>query len=739
MTLLAATPPRRALFVAAIAAGSFLLFLVQPLVARLALPLLGGAPNVWNSAMVVFQALLLGGYAYAHAMTRLPLKRQATVHLSLLVLALATLPIALADLPAPAPGWEVLWVPALFALTIGPVFLLLSAQASLLQNWYAASPAAGDPYALYAASNLGSFAGLLAYPLLLEPQMSLGAQSRIWTGGYVLVIGLVVASAWVRRRNSVSPPATGECRESAAPASAACDLTPPRRARRALLWVALAAVPSGLMLSTTTLLTTDLMAMPLLWVIPLGFYLLSFTVAFSESGEWSTILSRFAPELLLLVGGLAMVSGGQSNPVIAIAMIALLFILSVALHGRLFALRPGTEELTFFYLMVALGGVTGGIFTGLLAPVIFDWVYEHPLLLLGAALLLPQRALLPVLERFWTGFRHRTALAGGIVIGAGGLSYALAGAVEEARGEAILDLTLALIAAGVLVIGVRWAYATIFGLLMLGLGGIATLQTSILGDRTRSYFGIYNVELSEDGASRMLSHGTTLHGRQWILPDRRQEPTSYYGPTSGAGLVLRGAAADANVGVVGLGVGTLACYRKPRQDWTFYEIDPQVYEYSRQGAFTFLSGCAPDARVVIGDARIQLADEPAGRFDILVIDAFSSDAIPLHLMAEEAFANYGRVLAEGGIAVFHISNRYIDLAPMMAALAQASGWEARLRHDMEYDRDGQTESVWVAMARDAGTLDRSESMTDAVWSALPPAAEQAWTDDNASILPLLRW
>ena len=723
---------------AAIAAGSFLLFLVQPLVARLALPLLGGAPNVWNSAMVVFQALLLGGYAYAHAMTRLPLKRQAVIHLGLLMLALATLPIALADLPAPSSGWEVLWVPALIVLTIGPVFLLISAQASLLQNWYAASPEAGDPYALYAASNLGSFAGLLAYPLLLEPQLSLGAQSTVWTGGYVLVIGLVAAAAWVRRRHFGAQRTDAAVHESVSTTETA-PAAPPRRARRALLWVALAAVPSGLMLSTTTLLTTDLMAMPLLWVIPLGFYLLSFTVAFSESGEWSAILSRFAPELLLLVGGLAMVSGGQSNPIIALAMIALLFILSVALHGRLFALRPGTEELTFFYLMVAVGGVTGGIFTGLLAPVIFDWVYEHPILLLAAALLLPQRALLPAMERFWAGFRHRTALAGAIVLGAGGVSYALSQAVEEARGEAILNLTLALIVAGVVVIGVRWAYATIFALLMLGLGGVATLETSIVGDRTRSYFGIYNVKLSDDGASRMLSHGTTLHGRQWIAPERRQEPTSYYGPTSGAGLVLRGAAPDAQVGVVGLGVGTLACYRKPGQNWTFYEIDPQVYEYSLQGDFTFLADCAPDARIVIGDARIQLAEAPAGLFDILVIDAFSSDAIPLHLLTEVAFATYGRVMTDGGVAVIHISNRYIDLAPMVAALAQASGWEARLRRDREYDRDGQTESIWIAMARDTGALDRVASENNVTWSAMPPAAERAWTDDNASILPLLRW
>ncbi|OYX08315.1 MAG: hypothetical protein B7Z08_09960, partial [Sphingomonadales bacterium 32-68-7] len=358
-----APAPRRALFVITILTGSFLLFMVQPMVARMALPLLGGAPNVWNSAMLVYQALLLGGYAYAHAIARLPFRTQAGVHLALLALAVATLPLALVELPPPARGWEVLWVPALFALTVGPVFLLVSAQAPLMQRWYGLSPAAGEPYALYAASNLGSFSGLLAYPLLLEPNMALGRQSALWTLGYVLLLALVALAAW-SRWNAADQRLEGT------------DTAPvPRPARRTvLLWLGLSAVPSGLMLSTTSLLTTDVMAMPLLWVIPLGLYLLSFSLAFRDGSIWTEILTRYAPVVLLSCGSLAMVGGGQANPATAIAMVGLLFVLAVALHGRLFALRPPVQQLTLFYLVISAGGALGGVFTALVAPAVFDWI-----------------------------------------------------------------------------------------------------------------------------------------------------------------------------------------------------------------------------------------------------------------------------------------------------------------------------------------------------------------------------
>jgi SAM-dependent methyltransferase len=720
-------PPYRYLFVLVTLVGSFLLFLVQPMTARMALPLLGGAPNVWNSAMVVFQALLLGGYAYAHWLARLPFRRQAAIHLALLALSALMLPIGLADIPLPTAGWEVLWVPALFALTIGPVFLLMAAQAPLMQRWFGAAPDVGNPYALYAASNLGSFAGLLAYPLWLEPTMSLGEQSRLWTTGYLLLIVLIVLAAWSRWNVGAS----------------ASELAPPDdvelpTSKRLWLWLALAAVPSGLMLSTTSLLTTDLMAMPLLWVIPLGLYLLSFSVAFTERSDWTDILTRWAPILLLSGGSLAMVSGGQANPATAIAMVGLLFVLSVALHGRLYASRPDARHLTLFYLVVAAGGALGGVFAALIAPAIFDWVYEHPILLVGAAFLLPQRALVPRLGEFWRMGNRRKAAAAAMLLVAAVLTVALAKSAERSDGSNVLVLVCVMTLLGVSVIGMRLAFAAVVVLLMVGNGGVSTLRASMQGDRTRSYFGIYSVEEVAGGKLRQLSHGTTVHGRQWLEPSQRDEPTTYYGRTAGVGIALANAPANASIGIVGLGAGTLACYRKAGQDWTFFEIDPQVLAYSRDGTFSFVRDCAPQARVVIGDARLKLAAVPDGRFDVLAIDAFSSDSIPLHLMTEEAFATYRRVLKPGGLLLVHISNRFVDLGPMVAALARASGWHGRIRSDLEVQGEGATPSVWIALARTERRIAELESASALPWAELPPPARRAWTDDNASVLPLIR-
>jgi hypothetical protein len=719
---------RRWLFVIVILTGSFLLFLVQPMLARMALPLLGGAPNVWSSAMLVFQALLLGGYAYAHAIATLPFRRQAAIHLALLALCGLTLPIALVELPPAPRGWEVLWVPALFALSVGPVFLLIAAQAPLMQRWFALTRAAGDPYPLYAASNLGSFAGLLAYPLWLEPRMALGRQSEAWAVGYGVLVGLVALAAWSRWGSKDGARAQGD-------AGAAS----PVERQQVLLWLALAAVPSGLVLSTTTLLTTDLMAMPLLWVIPLGLYLLSFCVAFSERSDWTAILSGWAPVLLLACASLAMVSGGQANPATAIAMVGLLFVLSVALHGRLYATRPDPSRLTLFYLVVAAGGVLGGAFSALLAPALFDWVYEHPILLLCAALLLPGRPLIPRLARFWKDSPYGKAVAACVVLLGVVLAWQLAGFTEREQGTQVLAIVAGMTVLGIAVIGLRPAYVAVVALLMVGHGGLMTLESSTAGEMERSYFGVYSVAEVDGGRLRQLSHGTTVHGRQWLEPGRALEPTTYYGRSAGIGIALGGSRADASIGVVGLGAGTLACYRKAAQEWTFFEIDPTIRDYSRGGTFTFLPRCTPDARVIIGDARLKLAEEPGGRFDLLAIDAFSSDSIPVHLLTKEAFGAYGRVLAEDGLLLVHVSNRFIDLAPMIAALARELGWHGRLRLDQEGLAEGLTPSVWIALARGDARLEALERTSGPAWSPLPAPAQRAWTDDNASILPLVRW
>jgi hypothetical protein len=733
-SLSAAQPVRRVLFVATILTGSFLLFLIQPMVARMALPRLGGAPNVWNSAMLVYQALLLGGYAYAHLLGRFALRRQAAIHLGLLMLAALTLPIGIANLAPPSPGSEAIWVPWLFVLSIGPVFFVVSAQAPLMQRWFAAHPQAGEPWALYAASNLGSFAGLIAYPLLAEPLLPLRWQSVGWSIGYGLLV-LLVASVAVTRWAAVPPV------DVAAPAKPAESLT----LRRILMWLVLAAVPSGLMLSTTTHLTTDLFAMPLLWVIPLGLYLFSFVFAFADGRRAARAIGFVTPLLMLLAGGVAMASRGESGLIPVFASIALLFAVCVALHSRLYELRPGADQLTLFYLVMSAGGALGGLFTALIAPLLFDWAWEHPLLVFAAAALLP-------LPR-WFDWRRLPGLepqmariAMLLLIGFAELLTWLLWDNQWDPEAATLRLLLAggIALIGMLLIPWRWAYLAILAMLMLARGGDDTIKTSLDGQRSRSYFGIYTIREYPEQHLRMLAHGTTLHGVQSTLPALRKTSISYYGPGTGIAIVLANTkkfyGSAARIGVVGLGTGTLACHAKPGEQWQFYEIDPAVLVFSQRGDFTYLADCAPGAQILIGDARLELAKASPASLDVLAIDAFSSDAIPLHLLTDEAFEVYLRALQAEGLLVIHISNRFIELEPVLAAAAQRHGLFAEVRDDIPTDEALYSPSSWVVLARSPARLADVKRAAPAYrLEPLMPPAPQPWTDDHASILPYVRW
>ncbi|APE27539.1 spermidine synthase [Aurantiacibacter gangjinensis] len=725
------TSSRRWLYTLIIFSGSFLLFLVQPMVARMALPQLGGAPNVWNSAMLVYQALLLAGYAYAHWIGRFALIKQGLIHLAVLGLGALTLPVALADIAPPQAGYEALWVPWLFLLTVGPAFFAVSAQAPLIQRWYAAHPDAGDPYSLYAASNLGSFAGLIAYPLLAEPLLPLGAQSLYWAIGYGGVLLLVAAA--VASRRGIAAPAHKTASHAAA------DVAPD--GKTIALWLALSAVPSGLMLSTTSFLTTDIMAMPLLWVIPLGLYLLSFTIAFARNRALAQVLVVLAPIILLIDGGLAMFAAGRANLLAAIISVVLLFVTAVALHSRLYTLRPDPAHLTRFYLVMAAGGALGGLFTALVAPLVFDWTWEHPLLILAAAALVPLDVWKRLLGRLSIAPNTlRIALIVGIFVlfNAALLIYQRTEAVRV-LGAAEGAMLLVLLTAAIAMMVRRWSYVAMTFALLVGLGGLANLQTSFEGARERSYFGIYSVQEQADG-DVLLMHGTTIHGIQRSGADAL-EPTAYFGRESGVGLALENAGSvvgsQARIGVVGLGIGTLACYRQPGQDWTFFELDPEVLRYSERGDFTFMSSCAPNADIVVGDARLELQALPANSFEVLVIDAFSSDAIPLHLLTAEALAVYDNVLTEDGVLLMHISNRYVRLEPVVARLAETSGFyamqlssEADMAHDLY-------SSNWIALSASRAPLDRLS--TTGAWRLLAPPEGPVWTDDYASILPYLVW
>ena len=720
-------------FVLTICAGSFLLFLVQPMIARMALPRLGGSPAVWNSAMLVYQALLLGGYAYAHWLGRFAARRQALIHLGMFLASAIFLPIGLAAWQPPLGTEPGLWVLWLLGASIGPLFFVVAAQAPLLQRWYALT-GEGDPYPLYAASNIGSFAGLISYPLLVEPLLTLKAQSLLWSVGYAALFFLVYMSA--RRLPPVDPQAQRFV-ESPKPDAPAM-----------LLWAALAAVPSGLMLATTLYLTTDIVAMPLLWVLPLGLYLLSYSIGFAERRGTAHVFAQVAP-LVLLIGACIAFTGGVHFPVfIALGILVVLFVVAVALHGRLYDLRPAPEHLTRFYLVLSAGGMLGGLFGALLAPLIFDWTYEYPILLVAAVLLLPpQQAILRLPRLLWEHPDRRHWLAA-LMLVAGLVLSMLGGGMFGPQPPIVKTISfVAIIAMAVLALGHRILTAGMLLYLMLCLSGWEKLSQSASGMLTRSYFGVYGV-VNKGTDQRVLFHGTTLHGVQNLTPGMEREPTSYYAPKSGVGLVLANAQAlygpGAAIDIVGLGAGTLACYARPGERWRFYEIDAAMAKIAGDPArFTFLSRCLPDADVVIGDARMTLARQPAGGANILVIDAFSSDSIPVHLLTREAMAIYGRRLTPDGLLLIHISNRYLDLRPVIAAAAKAEGWHARLRHYRPSVRDDAhhyAASIWVALSRDPAKLDRLVDGTGRpLWQPLPGRPGFAtWTDDHASILPTLK-
>ncbi|QMW23814.1 fused MFS/spermidine synthase [Sandaracinobacteroides saxicola] len=742
----------RALFTATIFLGSFLLFLIQPMVARLALPTLGGSPNVWNVAMLFYQGALLLGYLYAHLLSRFAVRTQAGLHVALFLLAALTLPVGLATPvginASTAPG---LWLLAALAGGIGLLFVTVAAQAPLMQAWFARSGDrdAANPWFLYAASNAGSLLGLLAYPFLLEPLTALPAQTLGWSIGFGALLLLVGLCGWrvgfmpPPSAARTPPPPAGEMGEQSA-AGAGIGW------RRRVRWVLLAAVPSGLMLSSTTHITTDIMAMPLLWVLPLGLYLISFILVFGGNGAaWTRRAVLVAPVLLLLFGGVGLFAIGKVATLYGLATLLLLLVIAVALHGTLAGDRPHPSRLTEFYLWMSFGGALGGLFCGLLAPMLFDWTYEYPLLLVLAALLLPARPLTRRIGRLWQGRpRLLTAFA---VVALAALGWWTSFAISIDALQMLIVAPVAVIALiAVLAIGRPALFAFALLNLMLALGGWKQIDISTIpGARERSFFGIYSIENNYADNSRRLLHGTTLHGIQSLDPALSRTPLSYYAPKSGVGQVMRAAPAlfgpGASIAFVGLGTGSLACYAQPGQRWTVYEIDPVIVRMAFDPKrFSYVSQCKPDLAVKLGDARLELAATPAASLDVLAVDAFSSDAIPLHLMTKEAFAIYKRVLRQDGVLLVHISNRFLRLAPVVAAIAAESGWRAR---ELQYkptseDNAGNrtfTSSDWIVLTRSEARMAAVLAATDGDWQPLPrDAAVSAWSDDFASILPTLK-
>ncbi|MDP8930858.1 MAG: fused MFS/spermidine synthase, partial [Actinomycetota bacterium] len=647
-----------------------LLFVVQPMVGKLVLPLFGGSPAVWNTAMLFFQSVLLAGYAYAHVSTRwLGLRRQPLVHVVALLVPLLVLPIALPSRASAPEGVEpALWLLYVLVLVVGAPFLLVSTSGPLLQRWFSATDhrRAGDPYFLYAAGNAGSLLALVAYPLVVEPSLSLADQRELWSVGYGVFVLLAVACVVALHRRRAPTAGGGSARAYLSARGAPVAL------RRQLAWVGLAFVPSSLMLGVTSFASTDIAAFPLLWVIPLALYLATFIVAFGQRrpSVWLGA-ARLLPALLLAV---ALIMAGQaaSLPAIFQIVLHLLFFTAVALvaHGRLAADRPEPAKLTHFYLLVAVGGALGGLFNGLLAPVIFDDVIEYPLVIAASVFLL-------------IGLRHREhpprpaplpqrAFTGAVVIG---VPWFLQQVAERlASGATLVIVGVLLAALGVVaVVAARRPAAFAIGMSLVLAPIIPFTGDALHTERT--FFGVARVHAQGD--RHVLVHGTTIHGWQDRRPDHLTVPQSYYERSGPIGDVFAAYGAQPladEVGLIGLGTGGLAAYGRAGQTLTFYEIDHAIVDIATDPAlFSFVSDTPAEVEIVVGDGRLALADAAPDRYGLIIVDAFSSDAIPVHLMTSEAFDLYRSKLAPGGVIVFHISNRHLDLEPVVAGIARRQG------------------------------------------------------------------
>lgn len=730
-------------FSATLFVSALLLFSVQPIFAKMVLPKLGGSPSVWAVSMCFFQAMLLAGYCYAHVLNRFVASVHAPlVHLAVLGTALLLLPFGVPPAAAePPPGDAYLWLIGVLAVGVGLPFFAISAQAPLLQAWFSRSghPHASDPYFLYGASNLGSLVALLSYPIAFEPVVGLAAQARLWTGAFV-VLGLMVAIcgllALVAPRKEI-----GTSHTAVASDEAADPISWPDRAR----WIALAFVPSGLLVAFTSYVTIDIASAPFLWVIPLAIFLATFVLVFRDRPVIPHRTLLIVQPALVAIVLLGISISGSKGWVIGITFgLAAFFVTTMVCHRELYEQRPAGSHLTEFYMWMSLGGVLGGVFAAIVAPKLFNAIYEFPLLLVLGMACRPgiAAALRDRKEALSAGTLFAVSL-GVLLLVAAVIATALAPKALAGAG-----VTALVLGCGVLMLMTsdrplrQMACAAVMGL------GLVILPSALnKGFSERSFFGVHRVVETADGRMRLLMHGTTLHGAQRLLEDdgtvvTEPKPTTYYYPGSP---MVRGVAAarstsgkadgDLNVGVVGLGTGSLACHGRSTETWRFYEIDPVVLKIaSNPSLFSFLSRCRPNADVVLGDARLTLVKEKSGTFDYLVIDAFSSDAVPVHLLTVEAVKLYLDRLAPNGLLAIHVSNRHMNLVAVAAAVGHViPGVHVALADDrsaqMGYD-GANSQVVYMSKSPDAMAPIHA-------WPDVMPAGSVdvvAWTDDYSNVL-----
>lgn len=743
-----------AVFAVSIFASALLLFLVEPMIAKMILPLAGGTPAVWTTSVLFFQAVLLAGYGYSHWLAmRLQWRWQVALHGVLLLSPLPLLPIHL------IPGWTpptaespVGWLLLVLAVAVGLPFFVLSTTSPLLQHWFSRTghPHAGDPYFLYQASNLGSALGLLSYPFVLEPLVGLHTQTELWRAGYVVFLVLVTAAiVAVLRARSMTKAAVDQ-------APAATERDRPVTWRRRGRWVLLAAIPSTWMLAVTAYFTTVIRPMPLLWIIPLTLYLLSFAIVFSRRPliprYW---LNRAFPFYALPLVGMVLLGGGGPFWFLAVLHFGAFFLAALMCHGELAADRPAARHVTEFYWWLSVGGATGGLATAVVAPLVVNDFYEYPIAIAGAALLRPVLQLTRDDRRARVlDFALPAALAAVLLFAVGASSAAgWTAALNKVQmtsnatvGDFIRVLVVFAIPAAASAAFTR--RPTRFGLAVAAMLGLSLLP---LGSQpilfqARDFFGVHKVVADPSGSRHLLIDGGTIHGLELMNGGSRDTPVSYYATSGPVGDVF--AAEDPvdptwNVAVLGLGAGGIGCYARTQQNWTFYEIDPVVVKIARDPSlFTFLRDCVPQAQIVLGDGRLTIGQAPDHSYDMIVLDAFGGDAPPIHLLTREALELYVSKLRPGGLLMFNVSNRYVNLAPILATEAAAVPLVSYEKIDGDVTpaqaAAGKFPSDWVVMAGDAAAL--GDLPTRPGWRALGPrAGVPLWTDDFSDVLAVTRF
>jgi hypothetical protein len=733
------------LFALALFTSATLLFWVQPLFAKMILPLLGGTPAVWNTSMVFFQAVLLGGYLYAHASTRrLGERKQVILHLGLLLVALPCIPLAVrVPGPPPASSNPVLWLLAVLFLSVGLPAFVISGTAPLLQKWFSRTGHrhAGDPYFLYGASNLGSMAALVGYPVLAEPLLRIAQQGRAWAVGYLLLLVLIGSCALLLWRSG-----HGGGNQEGAETATAVPVTPDPSWIERGRWVILSLVPSSLLLGVTSHITNDVAAVPLLWIIPLVLYLLTFVIVFARRPllrhSWMTAAQPFSLAVLAAVVG----TGSSESGVAFAAHLLAFFVTAMVCHGELVARRPPADHLTGFYLWISVGGVLGGIFNSLVAPLVFPTVIEYWIALVAACLLRPGA---------WDGGGHRFRILLDLLLPAA-LGIGLAGALllyERSQPEFMADLlvrTGLILAAGC----ACWMFrgrplrfgAGFAAILVAGTMTVTFPFTTI--HRERNFFGVLTVLTDPGKRFHLIRHGKVFHGAQSLDRLGRREPLTYFsrpGPLGNLFETLSRRLEGRRIGVIGLGAGSVAAYGTVGQEITFYEIDPAVERVARDPRyFSFLADSEASVKVVIGDGRLKLAEAPDRSFALVIVDAFSSDSIPIHIITREALQLYLSKLAPDGVLAFNITNNYLDLVPAVHALAADAGLLCLVKRDTvmpgEHQALFRTASTWAVMTRPPNMETLRPLGAFPPWYEMEGVPDRrVWTDDYSNILSALTW